>query len=966
MLEKLFGGILNMSLTGALVIAVICLLRFPLKKLPKVFSYALWLIVLFRLLCPFTPETPVGLFEKEDLREMQTIVLPAERPQAPVVSERPETVVHEETIAVPAIKEETAAASQFSAGKILPYLWLSGVGAMLLYSALSYHGLKERLLVSVPAGENVYYADQIDTPFVLGLIRPKIYLPSSLSPEETGYILLHERYHIRRKDPWVKALYYLALCLHWFNPLVWLAFFLAERDMEMSCDEAVISELGEEIRPAYSASLLRLAAGRKLTPGMPLAFGEGDTGKRIVNLANWKRPKVIVLALALLLCLAAGIGLLTDRNAGNTIELKKMTDNTEVQGMELKDLQYSFRLKERPQTVTFQAEYYRNEWLEDTYERTVSYDLLSASDWKEIRVISDPNIMSNHRMRGMRLRVTAGEKEICAPVVFGSSNYLNTTDFSFSIETVRTLSDSRKRPIVFGEELTLGTYEASSRPLPDSIPVTYSATLKVIFNAEGHYFVQTGEEVLLRDHVGEKEVEAEWRKFHLSENDCDLLVDYHEDMTPFTQAKNIGSEISCYAVPGYFTDDPQQTPIYRMTHYDYEQATYPETVLIDYDSSWTKEAKTYIADPDLLKQWFPLEMTPVRSDACKVTSGKEATGYEAGWCWCEELNEEISYYPLLEMVKDLYGERLNNNIYENGVLDPGTIAFEESLFAQFLQQDPEPVPDIFLIDTTSSEWLESMGAVTADQKGLLSLQVIERIDRTILLHMQYREKQGEGYVSYDGWGLVTDPVRTYSAQGQIASMHPSTIKEGKWELDLFSSAETPLIFFAEEEQLDGLEVGEGVKVTYRPYEMTFTNKTAEVADVLSIETSYAFYQKEHSLLYLDNGEEVDEIIVTYSSYGEKTEIRLSDPEEIRECYERLGRMEAAEDYIYGVSIGGGSLTVRLHRDGGTDYLIETCPLDNTLTLGPEGGEMQTLGRDLLSSADNLDSLYMDLLQKYPQ
>ena len=211
-----------------------------------------------------------------------------------------------------------------------------------------------------------------------------------------------------------------------------------------------------------------------------------------------------------------------------------------------------------------------------------------------------------------------------------------------------------------------------------------------------------------------------------------------------------------------------------------------------------------------------------------------------------------------------------------------------------------------------------------------------------------------------------EPVQQeYIIDAQVVSLEPSRIKEGKWEIGLFSAEKIPLIFFAEEEQLDGLEVGEGVKVTYRPYEMTFTNKTAEVADVLSIETSYAFYQKKHSLLYLDSGEEVDEIIVTYSGY-ESNEIRLSEPEEIREFYERLGKIEAAEDYIYGIGIGGGSISVRLHRENGTDYLIRTSSQDNTLTVGPEGGEMQTLGWDLLSSADNLSSLYEDLLQKYPQ
>ena len=150
--------------------------------------------------------------------------------------------------------------------------------------------------------DNIYLADYIPSPFVMGLFRPKIYLPSTLTETERGYILRHEQYHLRRRDHVVKLLSFLALCVHWFNPLVWAAFILAGKDMEMSCDEAVVRELGEDIRADYSASLLSLATGRRIVAGMPLAFGEGDTGGRIRNLLNWKRPQPWIIAVCAVVC----------------------------------------------------------------------------------------------------------------------------------------------------------------------------------------------------------------------------------------------------------------------------------------------------------------------------------------------------------------------------------------------------------------------------------------------------------------------------------------------------------------------------------------------------------------------------------------------------------------------------------------------------------------------------------------
>ena len=194
------------------------------------------------------------------------------------------------------------------------YVWLVGAACMIIRSLVSYWKLRRQIEIAIPLRDNLFLADDLESPFVVGLVHPKVYLPSNLSQREYEYIILHERNHIRRGDHIFKALAFLALCLHWFNPLVWLAFHLASKDMEMSCDEAVVRKLGSDIRADYSVSLLSLATGRRIIAGTPLAFGEGDPKGRIRNLAKWKKPGIWVLVLAVLICLVLGVCLLTDQS----------------------------------------------------------------------------------------------------------------------------------------------------------------------------------------------------------------------------------------------------------------------------------------------------------------------------------------------------------------------------------------------------------------------------------------------------------------------------------------------------------------------------------------------------------------------------------------------------------------------------------------------------------------------------
>ena len=301
-MQAVFAKILNMSITGSIVIAVVLLARLTLKRAPKIYSYALWAVVLFRLLCPLSITAGLSVLKPIPVTTTPGISAVSYQPvqQAVKYSRRTVMEVPQEQMPAQEAEQPNQGASPM---EIAADLWLAGASMMALYSVVQYFALRRRLAEAAPLQGEIYLADRISSPFVMGVFRPRIYLPSSTPMLERRFIVAHERHHIHRGDPLWKLLGYIALCLHWFNPLVWLAFSLAGKDMEMSCDEAVIKRLGEHIRADYSQALLRLATHKRIVSGMPLAFGEGDTKGRVMNMAKWKKPKVWVSVLCVALCL---------------------------------------------------------------------------------------------------------------------------------------------------------------------------------------------------------------------------------------------------------------------------------------------------------------------------------------------------------------------------------------------------------------------------------------------------------------------------------------------------------------------------------------------------------------------------------------------------------------------------------------------------------------------------------------
>ena len=326
--------LLNMSLTASVAIVLVILLRFVLEKAPKVVSYALWGIVLFRLLCPVSIGSTFSIFNLFDaptedsgfitsvIEYVPTDIVHNEYPSVVVPVPGVSDVINE---ALPQGEEQLRADPLEAPVSIATYVWIAGVLGMGIYSVMSYVQLRRKLSVVVPLRENIFIVDDIKSPFVVGLIRPRIYLPCNLSLKEQEYIILHEKHHIKRLDHVMKAVAFMALAIHWFNPLVWVAFILAGKDMEMSCDEAVIQKVGSDVRADYSASLLTLATGRRIIAGTPLAFGEGDTKGRILNLSKWKKPAVWIIFLSVILCGVLAVCLMT--NPANGMHLYEIDDS---------------------------------------------------------------------------------------------------------------------------------------------------------------------------------------------------------------------------------------------------------------------------------------------------------------------------------------------------------------------------------------------------------------------------------------------------------------------------------------------------------------------------------------------------------------------------------------------------------------------------------------------------------------
>ena len=303
---RFFLDVVNMSIGASCVILVVLLLRLALRRAPKKYSYLLWSVVGLRLSCPVSFSSVFSLFQ---FRPIQHVFSPGSAGSSPVfLPEVNEVLKSASDVDYGAIAIQPETGEDFAISVPLVFqgieaVWILGMLLLLLLGAVNYLRLKKSLSASVRLKENVWQSEQVCSPFILGILRPKIYVPFGLEEESLSYVIAHERVHIRRADHLVKLLAFLLLTVHWFNPLVWLAFHLMTIDMEMSCDEKVLEELGECERKNYSLSLLSFAVNRRFPAPEPLAFGETSVKSRIRNVLCWKKPNRWISVCAAAVCL---------------------------------------------------------------------------------------------------------------------------------------------------------------------------------------------------------------------------------------------------------------------------------------------------------------------------------------------------------------------------------------------------------------------------------------------------------------------------------------------------------------------------------------------------------------------------------------------------------------------------------------------------------------------------------------
>jgi len=333
-MTKLFMTVLNMSITGTFVILALFILRLLMKRLPRIYSYLLWSVVLLRLICPFAIEADFGIIPSIRIGEERMREKAPERRilQADAVFAEQWEIYDEGVLTYGEQKESSAKAEAPVAYQgitvtvlhIVGIIWLAGAVLLLSYGVYSYRklrkklcGLSEQAIERKETGYRMVVSDKIDTPFTAGFLRPTMYLPDGLGAQNREMVIAHEKTHIRRKDYLAKTAAYFVTCVHWFNPFVWLAFHLMEEGMETSCDEAVLQEVGYDRKKMYAKALLSFASGCPIEIGKcPLAFGGNHMKKRIKNAVKAKKVKAWMTAGAVVL--VAGMVILLSVNGTKT------------------------------------------------------------------------------------------------------------------------------------------------------------------------------------------------------------------------------------------------------------------------------------------------------------------------------------------------------------------------------------------------------------------------------------------------------------------------------------------------------------------------------------------------------------------------------------------------------------------------------------------------------------------------
>ena len=320
-MNELFLKIINMSISASWLVLAVLLLRFVLKKAPKWVNVLLWGIVAVRLAFPFSIESALSL-----IPSAETIPPNIGMNTTPTINSGINAINNAVNPIISQSNTPMAGASvnplQITIG-IFEYIWIFGMIALALYTAISYWRLHRKVDTAVRYKDNIFQSENVKSPFVLGIIKPRIYLPFNMNGQDLEHVVAHEQAHIHRKDHWWKPFGFLLLTIHWFNPLVWLAYVLLCRDIELACDEKVIKELGNEQRADYTQALVACSVNRRMIAACPLAFGEVGVKDRVKSVMNYKKPAFWGVVLAVIVCVFVAVCFLT-----NPVTKNNGTDGT--------------------------------------------------------------------------------------------------------------------------------------------------------------------------------------------------------------------------------------------------------------------------------------------------------------------------------------------------------------------------------------------------------------------------------------------------------------------------------------------------------------------------------------------------------------------------------------------------------------------------------------------------------------
>ncbi|MBR2894297.1 MAG: hypothetical protein IKC03_01385 [Oscillospiraceae bacterium] len=326
-MSELFLKIINMSISASWLVLVVLAFRFLFRKAPKWVNVLLWGIVAVRLICPFAIESSVSLVP-DSVGNGELVSEWADGYIDDIDIHHPGSVYYDAAVGAGREPISDGEGGYYVVTKhdqlgepdtientvipILSVIWVSGVILLAIYTAVSYWRLQRRVSEAVILRENIFQSENAGSPFVLGIIKPRIYLPYHMDQETLHHVIAHEQAHIRRRDHWWKPLGFLLLTIHWFNPIMWLAYVLLCRDIELACDEKVIKEMGSEQRADYTQALVSCSVTRRTVAACPLAFGEVGVKERVKSVMNYKKPTFWVVALALVTCAVVAVCFLTD------------------------------------------------------------------------------------------------------------------------------------------------------------------------------------------------------------------------------------------------------------------------------------------------------------------------------------------------------------------------------------------------------------------------------------------------------------------------------------------------------------------------------------------------------------------------------------------------------------------------------------------------------------------------------